>query len=237
MTSSYWLERPYTPRPPLSQHLIADAVVIGAGMTGVAQAWFLHRAGMRVLLIEAHTVAGGATGRNAGFVTSGLGEHYSRSVEFWGRKDAAAISKLHRGNHEIVATLIEEHGFECDYRQTGSLAVAVDSKEEAVLRSSHALLREDNFTHELWEAEEVDRILSGRGFRCGLFNPSDACVDPVKLVRGFAGVAEAHGMRIFENSPIESLRRTDGGWVLHLESMLLASSVSRNSPAPYALSP
>ena len=218
MTVSCWLDQPYTPRPSLSQRLSADAAVIGAGMTGVALALYLHEAGLQVLLIDAHTVAGGATGKNAGFITSGLGEHYSRSVRFWGREDAAAISELHLKNHDIIAALIERHGLKCGYRRTGSMAVAVDSEEEEVLRSSHSLLRQDHFTHELLEADEVDRTVSGRGFCCGLFTPSDAHVDPVRLVRGLAQIAGSEGVQVFENSPIESLQRSGDRWVLGSQS-------------------
>ena len=223
MTTSYWLDQPYIPRPALSHNLNVDAAVVGAGMTGVALALSLRARRMRVALIEANTVAGGATGRNAGFVTSGLGEHYSRSVDFWGREDAAAISRLHLKNHEMLSSHIERYGLECGYGRSGSMAIAADADEEQVLRSSYPLLRQDDFPHGLLESDEVNRILGGQGFRCGLFNPSDAHVDPVRLIRGLARIAESGSARIFENSPIESVRRAGDGWTLTSRSGRLSA--------------
>lgn len=59
VTISYWLDQPYVPRPSLSQNLIAEAAVIGGGMTGVALALSLLARGIHVVLIEANTMAGG----------------------------------------------------------------------------------------------------------------------------------------------------------------------------------
>src|SRR5512136_942645 len=98
MSVSYWLDRPYTPGPPLADSLVADATVVGAGMTGIGLAYFLRDRGLSVIVLERDTIAGGATGRNAGFLVSGLGEHFARSVKFWGRESASAISRFHLQN-------------------------------------------------------------------------------------------------------------------------------------------
>ncbi|HHY03410.1 MAG TPA: FAD-binding oxidoreductase, partial [Paracoccus sp.] len=61
-----------TPRPPqapaLDSDTDADAVVIGAGFTGLSAALELARAGQKVLLLEAQAVGWGASGRNNGQV-------------------------------------------------------------------------------------------------------------------------------------------------------------------------
>src|SRR5262245_5666062 len=46
----------------------SDALVIGAGVAGVATAYFLTKAGLKVRLVEARRPAWGASGRNPGFL-------------------------------------------------------------------------------------------------------------------------------------------------------------------------
>ena len=46
----------------------SDVLVIGGGIVGAASAYYLARAGVPVTLLEAETLAWGATGRNLGFI-------------------------------------------------------------------------------------------------------------------------------------------------------------------------
>lgn len=53
---------------------------IGAGITGTATALALARAGVSVRVVEGRQIAAGASGRNAGFITSTTGEKYAAVV-------------------------------------------------------------------------------------------------------------------------------------------------------------
>ena len=56
-----------------STHLVPDRVaVVGAGMVGLATAWFLQEAGVEVTVLDREGVAAGASWGNAGWVTPGL---------------------------------------------------------------------------------------------------------------------------------------------------------------------
>ncbi|MBZ5495250.1 MAG: FAD-binding oxidoreductase [Acidobacteriia bacterium] len=214
MTLSLWLDTRHVPRPRLEGNQTADAVILGAGMTGIGLAYFLAEQRLETVVVEGETVAGGATGRNLGLLVSGLGEHYARSVAFWGRNQAAAIMRLHLENHGILASLADRHGIECGYRRSGSYAVGIDSEEEEELRRSSLLLREDGFECAFLEAADMNRALGGRGFCGGIHNPLDGVVDPVRLIRGLARQAEKAGGRILERSPIRSVDRAGTGWIV-----------------------
>src|SRR3954468_21151109 len=54
-------------------HLVPDRVaVVGAGMVGLATAWFLQEAGVEVTVLDREGVAAGASWGNAGWLTPGL---------------------------------------------------------------------------------------------------------------------------------------------------------------------
>lgn len=48
------------------------ALVIGAGMTGLATAWFLQEAGLEVTVVDRRQVAAGASWGNAGWLSPAL---------------------------------------------------------------------------------------------------------------------------------------------------------------------
>lgn len=214
MTLSLWLDAPYDPCPSLEGNRTADALILGAGMTGIGLAHFLAERKVETLVLDADSVAGGATGRNLGLLVSGLGEHYSRSVTFWGRSDAAAITRVHLENHVLLAELISRHAVDCGYRRGGGYAVGIDPEEEEELRRSAKLLQEDSFPCDFLEAQDLNRALDGHGFFGGIFNPSDGVVDPVRLVRGMAQALASAGVRIFERSPALSMTRSGNVWTV-----------------------
>ena len=56
-----------------STHIVPDRVaVVGAGMVGLATAWFLQEAGIEVTVLDREGVAAGASWGNAGWLTPGL---------------------------------------------------------------------------------------------------------------------------------------------------------------------
>jgi D-amino-acid dehydrogenase len=56
-----------------SAHIVPDRVaVVGAGMVGLATAWFLQEAGVEVTVLDREGVAAGASWGNAGWLTPGL---------------------------------------------------------------------------------------------------------------------------------------------------------------------
>ncbi len=214
MTLSLWLDVPYDPRPSLEGSHTADALILGAGMTGIGLAHFLAQRRVETLVIDAGSVAGGASGRNLGLLVSGLGEHYSRSVSYWGRADAASIMRLHMENQALLAQLVDNHAIDCRYRRGGGYAAGIDGEEEEELRRSALLMREDSFPCDFLEAQDLNKAVGGKGFCGGVFDPSDGVVDPVRLVRGLARAVESAGVRILERSPATSIARSGGAWIV-----------------------
>ena len=72
-TTPFWLDAPYEPRPALDGDVEVEACVIGGGVGGLSCARRLAQHGIETILLEAGTVAGGASGRNGGFLITGIG--------------------------------------------------------------------------------------------------------------------------------------------------------------------
>lgn len=176
----------------------ADAVVIGAGICGVAAALAFERRGLRVAVVERGTVASGASGRNAGFLMRGAADHYADAIRLYGRERARAVWKWTEDN---LADLRRE-GIEelSTYRRVPSALLALNEKQEAELRRAAELLREDGFEVG-WAAEGDDSVFAntGNGVLGALVNPNDASVNPVEMV-GF--LARKLKGAVYENEAV-----------------------------------
>lgn len=175
----------------------ADVAVIGGGLAGVSAAWFLARAGLDTLLLEARTLASGATGQGTGLITTGLGEPYMRSVARYGRRQAWEVWRFTRENHRLVRRRVRDLSLRCGYSQCGGLRAAMDMAEARALRESLPLLRRDGLPARPHLPEP---------FAVALWMPEDGLIEPAAFARGLARAAADEGAAILEHTPVGAIR-------------------------------
>lgn len=196
MPDSYWLEEPSAPLLSAAIDGSPDVEIVGGGVTGCSCALALARAGLRVRLSEARTIAGGASGRNGGFALRGGAMAYDSAREWLGRDVAAEYWKL----TEFYVGRMGELGGDA-FRRTGSLRLAGDDERDE-LRAEYEALHEDGFDAE-WR-DELPEPLAGR-FPGAIFHPGDAVLQPARLVRRLAAAAAAAGVEIREHHRVDDL--------------------------------
>ncbi|MCS7283103.1 MAG: FAD-dependent oxidoreductase [Anaerolineae bacterium] len=151
-----------------------DVAVVGAGIVGAAVAARLAQRGLKVAVLEAQQVAGGATGRSAGIVTTGLPGYYTRAVQTFGREAARTLWALTVEGRELLAEAARSLGVV--WERTGSLLLALTPEEAESLRMSAEMLREDGFAPH-WEKRDP----LGKGFLGALRWADDGVVDAAAL--------------------------------------------------------
>ena len=219
---SFWLdalgERPR--RPALSGPREADVCIIGGGFTGLWTAYELRRAdpSLEVVVLEAHQVGFGASGRNGGWV---LGE-LSGTRAAWRRRGgpdgARRMVAAIQATVGEIGDAIEREGIDCDWRRGGSLTVAQTETQLRRLRAEAEQERAELGEELAWrllsgdELAERVRVVDGRG---ALFTPHCARVQPAKLVAGLADAAQRAGAVIHEDTRVTAIEpgraRTDRG--------------------------
>jgi glycine/D-amino acid oxidase-like deaminating enzyme len=192
----YWLEEPAPPLLSSALDGVPDVEIVGGGVTGCSCALALARAGLRVRLLEARTIAAGASGRNGGFALRGGAMSYASAREWLGRGVATAYWRL----TEAYVERIGELGGDA-FRRTGSLRLAEEDELDE-LRAEYEALREDGFDAE-WRPQ-APAPLDGR-FAGVLVHPADGLLQPARLVRRLAGAAARAGVEIREHYPVESV--------------------------------
>jgi gamma-glutamylputrescine oxidase len=180
--------------------------VIGGGITGAATAFALSELApeARVVLLEAETLASGASGRNAGFLIPGTHRTPAVSAEKHGDDVARRLFRFTLENIEEVGRL---DGAAFDLQLTGSLIAAGSDEEAEALRHSAELLQSEGIACNYLDAEATCRRTSGTGFAGGLILDDGGTLDPAKLVRHLARLS---GAALLEGWPVTSIESVDG---------------------------
>jgi gamma-glutamylputrescine oxidase len=194
----------------------SGVVVIGGGLLGAATTYWLARAGADVTLIEAQTIAGGASGRNGGFVVAGTAAAYPDAIEKHGYAAARAVWTLTLESRTLLRQALDEEAIDCDYREPGLLHLALGSSQLDRLARVVAALRADQFDAELLDRAQTQELIGtplGSEIAGGLFASENGLLHSARLVQGLARAAARHGARICEATPALELL-ADGGGVL-----------------------
>ncbi|HSC91714.1 MAG TPA: FAD-dependent oxidoreductase [Gaiellaceae bacterium] len=204
--SSYWLSEPPEPLPERGTSGRVDVAVVGGGVTGLACALTLARAGRTVRVHEAREVAGGASGRNGGFALRGGAMPYDRAREWLGGEAAVAYWRWTERALERMLALGPDA-----FRRSGSLRLAADAEEREELRGEYEALRDDGFAAE-WRDELPGRV--GERFRAAIFHPPDAALHPARFVRRLAAAAVEAGAEVRQHDRVRSVDELDADRVV-----------------------
>jgi gamma-glutamylputrescine oxidase len=201
-TAPLWLDRPYEPRPPLDGPAEVDVCVIGGGVGGLSCARALASRGAEVLLLEGRTVAGGASGRNGGFLLAGASAFHVDARERYGREAAKRLYAHTLRAQEEFYELAAELGAGEAVRRVGCLRLAASDEEALhVLRHIDAL-HEDGFPAECVDEDDLPPVLRRIG-RVACLTAHDGALQPAVWIRTLARAAERAGARICEGSPVD----------------------------------
>jgi gamma-glutamylputrescine oxidase len=191
--SPVWDDHPWPGLPRLEADVETDVCVVGLGGSGLACVGELLEMGVRAVGIDAGPVAGGAAGRNGGFLLAGTYAFYHDAVERYGRERARRLYRLTLEEMDRIAAETPDA-----VRRVGSLRVAASPEEEEDCRAQLAAMRADGLPAEPYEG------LEGRGLRI----PTDGAFQPLLRARTLARRAMERGARLFERSPALSVSGT-----------------------------
>jgi glycine/D-amino acid oxidase-like deaminating enzyme len=202
---SLWVSRmqDYQPRSPLQGRTQADLAIIGGGFTGVSTAYHVSRRfpERRIVLLEAATLANGASGRNGGMMLN-----WVNGIDDSDPALTQRIYNLTSAGIAMIRTVIDRHALPVDYRCDGTVTVYTDAARaeaaQAVVEAENAL---DIPTRFLTAVELRRQLAIHHG--CGaVLDPGTGQINGAQLVRSLRPVLEAQGVEVYEGTPVLRVR-------------------------------
>ena len=198
--------------PPVLEHAHGDCAVLGGGLIGLAVAWRAALGGLRVHLVDPEPGAGASTAA-AGMLAAVTEARY-------GEERLLALNlRSARRYPEFVRELERASGLPTGFDTRGTLAVAFDRDDRAVLAETaayHRRLGLDSTPLTGREARALEPMLAP-GVQAGLLVERDHQVDNRLLHKALLEAAIRAGVRI-HRSRAELLVEHDRAHGLRLES-------------------
>ncbi|HEU5133457.1 MAG TPA: FAD-dependent oxidoreductase [Pyrinomonadaceae bacterium] len=198
-----------------------DVVIIGAGIVGAACAAECAREGMRVAIVEAGIIGGGATAAGMGHLVV--------------MDDSEAQFALTRYSQQLWDQISDELPRTVEHDACGTIWVAVDDEEMAEVRRKEKFYAERAVKTEILDAQSLAEAEPNLrpGLVGGLRVPGDSVIYPPCAAEFFVDQATSKGAAVLVGMAVEKIetggvRLRDGSFI---SAGLVVNSAGSSSPA------
>lgn len=189
----------------LDSGLDCDIAVIGGGFTGLSAALACAEKGLSVILLEAHTIGFGASGRNGGQLIPGLRWSMQEMDAEFGRERAQAIFDLAWSAGGRVQDRISKHNIDCDLKPGHLEAAYKPAHFDDMQREAEFLSREFGWNSiKVIGREDLGNHINGGDYHGGIYDANGGHFHPLNYALGLAKAALQGGVRIYENSAAQA---------------------------------
>ncbi len=169
---------------------------IGGGYTGLSAALHCAERGLSVVLLEAHKVGFGASGRNGGQVGSGQRQDQVWLEKTVGRDDARRLWDLSQDAKALVRDLIDRHRMPVTFHP----GIAHACWSDAEVRETHLYAEKLHRDYGYDQLEPLDRagiqrLIGSRVYKGGEVDRGAGHLHPLNFALGLAQAAVAAGAR------------------------------------------
>lgn len=189
----------YAPGAPLRGDVAADLAIIGGGFTGVSTAYHFSRRypDKRVVLLEAKTLANGASGRNGGMMLNWIYGVGPMTPEMTARMYAAT-----NGAIDTIEAVIREHNLDVSYRRDGTMEVFTRPERAEEAHAEIEALQALGIPMQFLDGAAARRLIGLQGIYGAAFDPNEGQLNGAQYVRALRPVLQAQGVAVYEQTPV-----------------------------------
>ena len=195
--------------PKLEGDIEADVCVVGGGFAGLSSAIELADRGYKVVVLEAHHIGFGASGRNGGQLIAGLACEQDVIEKALGFDAAKQVWNMTLEALDLVRERVKRFDIHCDLVD-GFLGVSVGEKKGKSLRKWYDSMATkygyDSDAKWIEPAYLKDWITSPRYFN-GYYDKRSGHLHPLNYCLGLAKGAASLGVQIYQHSPVIAMQQ------------------------------
>ena len=192
--------------PALQGDRRADVCIVGGGFSGLNTAIELAQKGLSVVLLEAHRIGWGASGRNGGQLIRGVGHGLEQFAPLIGSDGVREMKLMGLEAVEIVRRRVAQFSIDCDLTW-GYCDLANKPRDLAGFAEDAAELQGLGYRHELrlLQPEQMHEVVGSGRYVGGLIDMGSGHLHPLNLALGEAAAAHGLGVQLFERSPVTGI--------------------------------
>ena len=191
-----------------------EAVVIGAGFTGLSAALEMARRGVRVVVLEAGEPGAGASTVNGGMIGSPHKLGGPDAVARYGEDLAGRLFDEGREGFEWTVSLLEREGIDAEFRRWGRLRLAWSDAHFRAMRKEAEMLAARGWPIEVVGREGLAQEIGSDRYVGGVLHPDHGGLNPRRFHDGLLRAALRAGVRVVAGCPVEGVGRTRDGFAL-----------------------
>ena len=200
------------PAQVLAGEVKADVCVIGGGISGLCAAIHLLESGKRVVLVEAHRIGHGGSGRNVGLVNAGTWIKPDDVETTLGSRVGVRLNQVLGDAPGEVFAMIQRHGIECQAHPEGTLHMAHNATGVADLQQRHEQWSRRGANVELLTGATCYEYCGTDKVAAALLDHRAGTINPMAYTQGLAATVRRLGGVVYQESPVEALKREGFGW-------------------------
>lgn len=188
-----------------------DAVVVGAGYTGLHAALQIARGGRRVAVLDAGAAGQGCSTRNGGQVSTSIKPGIAALTRRHGAETARRILADGRASLDFTEAFIEREDIDCGFERCGRFHAAHSARAFAGLeRAARALPEALRSSVRVVTREGQRAEIGSDRYQGGVVHEDHGALDPARYHRGLSRrVAEA-GAEVFAHTRATRIARSGG---------------------------
>ena len=195
MPKSLWLQSAYLKDtfPPLTEDTKCDVCIVGGGLSGIANAYFLAKEGKNVIVLEKDSILAGATGNSTGKLTTQHDFIYANLIKKFGHDDA---KRYYEANRQAVL-FGNSFARDDEIKSANSILYAQSTHGAELLKQEAHAYKELGIPGELGKNSELPIQIHST-----LTMEDESQIHPVRFGQSLASLAVEAGARIYEQSDV-----------------------------------
>jgi glycine/D-amino acid oxidase-like deaminating enzyme len=205
----YWPQQT-TPRsyPRLEHSLTCDVAILGGGITGALVAHYLTEVGIEAVVIEKRGIAKGSTSASTALLQYEIDTHLIDLKEKVGETNAIRAYQLCLEAIEKMENLTRTIGDPCGFERKKSLYLASKKKDVKTMYEEFTARKQMGIDLAFLDGTTLESDFH-LDYPAALLSRVAAQVDPFALAQCLISRAATKGLRVFENTEVESFENDE----------------------------
>ncbi|MGI9520999.1 MAG: FAD-dependent oxidoreductase, partial [Hyphomicrobiaceae bacterium] len=207
--------------------IACDVCIIGGGYTGLWTALMLQeqQRDLDIVVIEKSLCGSGASGRNGGCMLT-WSTKFIALKRLFGEAEACRLVKASEQALFHIRDFCGANGIDAEVRLDGVLQTATNSAQIGALDAVIEQLSACGLNNwQSWDRAQASKGGGSKRHLAGYQSPIGGSLQPGFLVRGLRRVALARNIRVFENTPMQSLEHVSSPRVITADGSVSSRKV------------